>query len=355
MSTRAKHKRRSGRALKVALVALGVSALLGSGTAYAAYRYDRSEAERILPGVRVGGIDLSDKTRDEAIRLLADKADERLGDDLVVQAAGHSWTITPRSLGVTADVQGAADRAVALADDLSIFSRLYHRLWDEPVEGASYKIGFSYDDAAVQAFVEQAYDEVMVDPIDAQISMVDGELVTRRSREGQQLKIDLATKRISKALERHVDQVEIPTKTVEPAVRTAALGTTIVVDVSANTLQLYEGLKVIEEFRVATGTPGFPTPVGTFEIIEKKENPTWYNPDPDGWGASLPASIGPGPGNPLGTRAMYLNAPGIRIHGTWSSSSIGTAASHGCIRMLISDSERLYPQVPIGATVIVKP
>jgi len=69
----------------------------------------------------------------------------------------------------------------------------------------------------------------------------------------------------------------------------------------------------------------------------------------------MPASIPPGPGNPLGTRAMYLNAPGIRIHGTWSSSSIGTAASHGCIRMLIADSEQLYPLVPIGTTVIVKP
>jgi lipoprotein-anchoring transpeptidase ErfK/SrfK len=127
------------------------------------------------------------------------------------------------------------------------------------------------------------------------------------------------------------------------------------VDVSDNTLQLYEGLRVVRDYGVATGTPGYPTPVGTFEIVDKKENPTWYNPDPEGWGAGLPTSIGPGPGNPLGTRAMYLNAPGIRIHGTWDSSSIGTAASHGCIRMHIEDSEDLYPLVSIGARVIVKP
>jgi L,D-transpeptidase ErfK/SrfK len=65
--------------------------------------------------------------------------------------------------------------------------------------------------------------------------------------------------------------------------------------------------------------------------------------------------IAPGPGNPLGTRAIYLNAPGIRIHGTYSSSSIGTYASHGCIRMYISDSEALYAQVDMGARVIIKP
>jgi lipoprotein-anchoring transpeptidase ErfK/SrfK len=51
---------------------------------------------------------------------------------------------------------------------------------------------------------------------------------------------------------------------------------------------------------------------------------------------------------------MYLNAPGIRIHGTWDDSSIGTAASHGCIRMHVQDSEELYPLVLIGTPVLVK-
>jgi lipoprotein-anchoring transpeptidase ErfK/SrfK len=355
VSTHAKHKRRGGRALKVVLVAIGVVAILTSGTAYAAFRYDRSEAERILPGVTVGGVDVGGKTHDEAIRLLEDKADDRLSTDVVVRAGGNDWSITPEALGVRADVAGAVDRAFAVTDDLSFFSRLYHRLWDQPVEGASYKIGFTYDQDAVRSFVQQVYDETNVEPVDAEIAMVDGELVTQRSQEGEELKVELATKRIEHALERHVSEVEIPTKVVEPDVSTASLGKTIVVDVSANTLQLYDGLKVIKEYRVATGTPGFPTPTGTFEIVDKKENPTWVNPDPTGWGAGMPASIGPGPGNPLGTRAMYLNAPGIRIHGTWSSSSIGTAASHGCIRMLIADSESLYPLVPIGTPVIVKP
>ncbi len=69
----------------------------------------------------------------------------------------------------------------------------------------------------------------------------------------------------------------------------------------------------------------------------------------------MPAYIPPGPGNPLGTRALYLNAPGIRIHGTYNSASIGTYASHGCIRMLIGDSEALFPLVPVGTKVIIKP
>jgi lipoprotein-anchoring transpeptidase ErfK/SrfK len=350
-----KHRKRTARrGLKVALVSVVVLSLVGGGTAYAAYRYDRSAADRILPGVFVDRVDLGGMTRDEAIRVLEERADLRLADDLAVQVEGVTWTVTPAALGMSADLEGAVDRALAVADDLSFFSRVYHRLANEPVE-MGHRITYLEDEDAVRSFVEQAYDEVAIPARDALIALEDGELVTRRSRAGREIKVGIATQRILKALARQVDVVDIPVREITPAVTTASLGTSIVVDVSDNTLRLYRGLKVVREYGVATGTPGYPTPVGTFEIIDKKENPTWYNPAPDGWGAGLPPFIGPGPGNPLGTRAMYLNAPGIRIHGTWDSSSIGTAASHGCIRMHIEDAEELYPLVPIGARVLVVP
>ncbi|HEX2030631.1 MAG TPA: L,D-transpeptidase, partial [Actinomycetota bacterium] len=95
----------------------------------------------------------------------------------------------------------------------------------------------------------------------------------------------------------------------------------------------------------------YPTPQGEWTIINKAENPTWINPAPDGWGAGLPLSIPGGPSNPLGTRALYLDAPGIRIHGTADSGSVGTYASHGCVRMHRSDVEELYEIVPIGTAV----
>jgi L,D-transpeptidase ErfK/SrfK len=149
--------------------------------------------------------------------------------------------------------------------------------------------------------------------------------------------------------------VTIPVETVRPEVTAATLGRTIVVDLSENRLHLYDGFKIIREYPVATAAPGYTTPVGMWEVVNKVENPAWHNPAPNGWGAGEPLEIPPGPGNPLGTRALYLSAPGIRIHGTYSSYSIGTYASHGCIRMYISDSEELYPLVPIGTPVIIKP
>jgi lipoprotein-anchoring transpeptidase ErfK/SrfK len=255
---------------------------------------------------------------------------------------------------MTADVEGAVDEAFAVADQLSFFSRVYHRFAEKPLT-RSYELEYSDDPAAVDAFVQQAAAAVAQPAVDAEFAMVDDELVLRRSATGRELKSAVAEAQILRALRRSTESVQIPVREIAPQVTTASLGTSIVVDISANTLQFYEGLHVVKRFNVATGTPQYPTPVGTFEIVDKKENPTWYNPAPDTWGADLPASIGPGPGNPLGTRAMYLNTPGIRIHGTWDDSSIGTAASHGCIRMHVQDSEALYPLVPIGTRVIVKP
>jgi len=351
--SRAKH-RRGARGWVIAGVSLGVLVVLGAGTAFAAYRYDSSTTDEILPGVRVAGIDVSGMTRDEAVRVVRDRAEETLLADLTVGAAGHSWTVTPAALGMTADVESAVAQAFAVADRMSLVQRVYHRLREVPV-GLSVDLAFEPDAAGVRAFVQQAFDEVALPAINARFALVRDDLVTRRSREGQELQTQLATARILDALAARTAEVQVPVRTLEPEVSTSALGTSIVVDLSENHLYLYEGLKPVADFPVATAAPGYVTPVGTWKIVDKQTDPTWYNPALDSWGADLPKVIPPGPGNPLGTRALYLNAPGIRIHGTYSSSSIGTYASHGCIRMLISDSEELFDLVDTGARVIIKP
>jgi L,D-transpeptidase ErfK/SrfK len=142
---------------------------------------------------------------------------------------------------------------------------------------------------------------------------------------------------------------EVPAK-----VTGQTLGPTIVVDVSRNRLDLYDGFRVQRSWDVATAKPGWITPVGEWTLYQKRENPTWYNPALDSWGAGLPAVVPGGPGNPMGTRALYITAPGlIRIHGTSSPESIGRYASHGCIRMHNEDVEALYELVPVGTEVII--
>jgi lipoprotein-anchoring transpeptidase ErfK/SrfK len=84
-------------------------------------------------------------------------------------------------------------------------------------------------------------------------------------------------------------------------------------------------------------------------VVNMQRNPTWTPPD-SRWAAGL-GPVPPGPGNPLGTRWIGISSPGIGIHGTPADSSIGTRASHGCIRMHIPDVERVFSMVSVGTTV----
>jgi len=343
-----------GRGWWMGLAAALVLVVLGGGTAFAAYRFDRSSASHILPGVTIDGVDVGGMTRDQAIRVVTARADTSLGGDLSVSAAGYSWNVTPAALGTRADIEGAVDRAFAAADSLPLLSRVYHRVTGRSVE-TPVELGFTYDQAKVEAFVQQAYAEVAKPAVNAEIKLVEGEVVIQKPRSGEELKASAAAARILNALSNRVNAVQVPVRTLQPEVTVDTLGKTIVLDLSENMLYLYDGFKVVKEYPVATAASGYSTPVGTWELVNKAENPGWYNPAPDGWGAGLPLYIPPGYGNPLGTRALYLDAPGIRIHGTYNSGSIGTYASHGCIRMFISDSEELYPLVPVGTTVLIKP
>lgn len=108
-------------------------------------------------------------------------------------------------------------------------------------------------------------------------------------------------------------------------------GYRISVDTNAFTLSLTQNGKVINTYPVAVGAPNTPTPLGSWRIIQKTMNP----------------------GGPFGTRWMKLNVPwgGYGIHGTDNPSSIGTAASHGCVRMYNEDVNELYDIVPLGTPV----
>ena len=127
----------------------------------------------------------------------------------------------------------------------------------------------------------------------------------------------------------------------------------IVVDLSDLRLYLYRGDTLVRSYPVATGQPSYPTPTGTFVVTSMQKNPTWYPPNSD-W-AKDAEPIPPGIDNPLGTRWIGTSAPGVGIHGTPDDASIGTYASHGCIRMHIADVEDLYERVVVGMTVVIRP
>jgi lipoprotein-anchoring transpeptidase ErfK/SrfK len=331
------------------LLAVG---LLAGGGVYAGYRYDASTQDRFLPGVSVAGVDVAGMTRGEAMAAVKDVVLQDLDRRMAIQAAGQTFAITPFELGTRSDFRDVVDQALALNEEYSWPERAFHRLLDRSVD-RSFDVSYTFDEDRVHRFVATVADTVAVSPTNAAVDFEDGQLMLRRPEKGKELRARFARESLMEALVTGTSTVQFDLRAVEPQVTTKDLGHTIVIRLSELKLYLYKGLNLVKTYPVAAGQPAYPTPVGEWTIINKAENPTWVNPAPDGWGADMPAVIPGGPSNPLGTRALYLDAPGIRIHGTADSGSIGTFASHGCVRMLTSDVEELYEIVPIGTAVHV--
>lgn len=118
----------------------------------------------------------------------------------------------------------------------------------------------------------------------------------------------------------------------------------IVVDKSQNQLMLTENNKFIKNYIVSTGKNNS-SPVGTFKIVTKIENPVWYTQ-----GAVVPPDS---PQNILGTRWMGIDKKGFGIHGTVDPNALGQQVTAGCVRMSNADVEELYTIVPVGTEVTI--
>lgn len=118
----------------------------------------------------------------------------------------------------------------------------------------------------------------------------------------------------------------------------------VLISKSQNTLTLKSGDDVLKVYSVATGANNS-TPVGTFKVVTKLENPVWYKTD-----AVIPPES---PKNVLGTRWIGLDIKGYGIHGTVEPEKMGHQVTSGCIRMRNEEVEELYKVVPRGTEVTI--
>jgi lipoprotein-anchoring transpeptidase ErfK/SrfK len=171
----------------------------------------------------------------------------------------------------------------------------------------------------------------------------------------ERLRRDLRTRLLSAGDDK---RVRARTTVVKPEVTTDELAekypAILVVNRSNFSLTLYKGLKLQKTYSVAIGALGFDTPAGLYHIQNKAVNPAWTMPHSDWVAPADRGRVVPGgvPENPLKARWLGIY-DGAGIHGTDATGSIGTAASHGCVRMLIPDVIELYDQVPVGAPIYI--
>jgi lipoprotein-anchoring transpeptidase ErfK/SrfK len=310
---------------RLALFVLVVAALTP------ALRGDAAPPALIAQGVTIAGVPvggMSNEQAQAAVRPVFARAKR-------VSYGGVSWRLRPARFGAR----------VAIADGV-------HRAFAAPA-GAAVELVPNVDSTAVRRFVKALDKRIAYPATDTQLVGLAG-LVPQLTEEKPGLRVlrQLTAQRIGRVL-RSTDltRTRVAVESVQPSRTRDNFGPIIVIRRGANELRYYEGQTLTRSFGVATGQTVYPTPTGTFSIVDMQLNPWWRPPDSP-WAQGL-KPIPPGPGNPLGTRWMGLTAPGVGIHGTPDDASIGYSASHGCIRMHIPDAEWLFQHVDIGTPVII--
>jgi lipoprotein-anchoring transpeptidase ErfK/SrfK len=292
-----------------------------------------STPTRAIPaGVSVSGVRVAGLTSEPA-RARIEAAFQR---PVRVVYRGRTTLLTPKALGTGLSV----DRAVTAALSATPSSRIVL-----PVRASKVKV-----DRAVKSLARR-YDRSAVD---ATVVGANGNgPVFSASRTGLAVDRRTMARAITQVLR---DGTRAPltllTRPVQPTRTAASFGPVIVITRSSNTLRLYSGPSLVRTFDVATGQAIYPSPAGIWQIVDMQRNPWWYPPVQDEWAKGL-KPVPPGPDNPLGTRWMGLNAPGVGIHGTDAPASIGYSASHGCIRMQVPEAEWLFEHVDVGTPVVI--
>ena len=245
------------------------------------------------------------------------------------------WQVAPAKLGAEPLVDDAVSRA--LRSD----------------SGENVEVRVAVDKQQVRRYVDALERRFGVQAQDAQlVGLNGGRPAISDERWGRTVRHGAMTAAITRALRTRIrGRMPVVPRAIRPSVTKAGFGPVIVIQRGSNQLTLFAGSTVVRNFGVATGTAQYPTPSGTFSIADMQKNPWWRPPDSD-W-AKGKKPIPPGPGNPLGTRWMGLTAPLVGIHGTPDAASIGYSASHGCIRMHISEATWLFDHVDVGTPVVI--
>ena len=293
----------------------------------------------IAPGVTIAGVDVSGQTASQARVTVLDQVVAKRLKPMVVTFRGKRVAIDPRSAGYSAEVDYAVSGALTFGHTQAV-----------PASGVDVPLRESVNRNRIRALLTARAARLDIPAVDAALTFSGSRPHVRRARVGTSVDVPASVTVVSQALlSRRFASYALRQTRVQPAV--TSIGSVVVVDRGSFRLHLYKGDREVKSYGVAVGMPGHTTPSGRFHIVMMQRNPTWFPPSSP-WAAGL-GPVPPGPGNPLGTRWMGTSAPGIGIHGTPADYSIGTRASHGCIRMHIRDAEDLYSRVSIGTTVVI--
>ena len=325
--------------------------------AVGAYAYDSAQDGKIADGVTIGGVDVGGMDEAEARHAVQRELLAPLRHSLVVGYDGRRWSLEGRRLKVHADIGGAVEEALAKSRDGGLPGRTFRYVTGGSVD-ENLPAGITYSRPAVNRFVRHIAAAVDREPVNAHVDPAADTLQVVAGENGRKLRDVLLARQLNAAvLNASADHtIAAHTHSIPPEVTKSEVAARypsyLTLDRATFTLRLWEHLKLAKSYTVAVGQEGLETPEGLYHIQEKQENPSWHVPD-SAWAGDLAGQvIPPGPEDPIKARWMGI-FEGAGIHGTEETESLGSAASHGCVRMSIPDVEELYDRVEVGTPIYI--
>ena len=325
--------------------------------AVGAYAWDSTRSGELAEGITIGGVDVGGMTADEAREAVNEELVAPLRRKITVTHEGVKYQLSAKQLEVSSNVDGMVDQAL----EESRQGGLPVRVW-RYATGGEVDVAISpqvtYSNKAIDEFIGKVAADVNTEAVNATIAPTSVSLEGVAGHPGISVDEGALRTRIESVLQRTKRRrVSVPVDEVQPEVSKADLAeqypTYLTVDQSSFTVTLWKNLEPVQKYTVAVGAPEYPTPTGLFSIANKQVDPVWSVPNSD-WAGELAGTVVEGgtEANPLKSRWMGVT-DGVGFHGTSDVASLGSMASHGCIRMDVPDIEALYVQVPVGTPVYI--
>ena len=320
--------------------------------------YDQTKKDRIAEGVRAGGVEVGGMSRAAAEEKVAASLRSRMNQPILVRDGRARFTLTPRAMGANFDVRAIVDDAIQASRDGNIFARVYREVRGEPLD-EEVPARVKYSRLVLTRFVDRVERKLNRKPQDAKLGFnEEGEFHPVPGRRGVRVDSRALRDRLDAAISGLAPAtIRVKATKKDPRVKLKDLAREydklLIVNRNSFKLRYYRKLKLVKTYNIAVGQVGFDTPAGLYHIQNKAVNPAWSVPNKP-WAGSLAGQVIPGgaANNPLKERWMGIY-DGAGIHGTAEDGSIGTAASHGCIRMHIPDVRELYDRVDVNTPVYI--
>ena len=341
-------------------IALAVFLVLMLVGAIGVYAYDASRDDLIADGITVGGVNVGGMRAAEARTAIEEGLARPLRKPLVVRHGKRRFRLSAADARLRVASERMVQEALEESREGNVISRTIRELTGEDPEETTLPARVSYSKRAVDRLVKKVEEELNQPAQDAEVTFSGTSLGTVDGQEGVAVKTD-KLRRAARAelVLPHADRVvEVSTKVVEPEVTRDELASNYPYVITINRpsfeLRFWKNLELVKTYTIAVGAVGYDTPSGLYHIQNKAINPAWTMPDsdwvaPEDRGKVIPGGVAE---NPLKARWMGIYN-GAGIHGTDATYSLGSAASHGCIRMAIPDVIELYDQVPVSTPVYI--